>query len=131
MTRGIKNNNPLNIRNSSTVFNGEVTPSADKDFKQFQTLAHGYRAGFKILQTYKTKGVDSVEKIINRWAPANENNTNGYISFVCLKSGLQPTDKVNESNIKKLVYAMSWMENGTQPLLSVIDSGFDLLKKKA
>ena len=55
MSRGIKNNNPLNIRKSSVEFKGEVTPSRDKSFKEFRTLAYGYRAAFKVLRTYYEK----------------------------------------------------------------------------
>lgn len=39
MSRGLRNNNPGNIRNSSTVWIGEVTPSNDKSFKQFKSIS--------------------------------------------------------------------------------------------
>ena len=44
LPRGLRNNNPGNIRNSSTVWVGEITPSKDKSFKQFKSMAYGYRA---------------------------------------------------------------------------------------
>ena len=39
LPRGLRLNNPGNIRISQTKWQGEVIPSADKSFKQFKTLA--------------------------------------------------------------------------------------------
>lgn len=50
--RGLRNNNPGNIRINNDLFQGEVRPSEDKSFKQFTTMAYGYRAMFKILSNY-------------------------------------------------------------------------------
>lgn len=50
-TRGLRNNNPLNIRKSSTRYQGEVA-GTDPAFKTFKTMAWGYRAAFAILKTY-------------------------------------------------------------------------------
>ena len=52
LPRGLRNNNPGNIRINGDLFQGEVRPSKDKSFKQFTTLAYGYRAMFKILSNY-------------------------------------------------------------------------------
>ena len=51
LPRGLRNNNPGNIRRNSDVFQGEKT-SSDKEFKQFKSMAYGYRAIFKILSNY-------------------------------------------------------------------------------
>ena len=45
LPRGLRNNNPGNIRKNSDVFQGEKT-SSDKEFKQFKSMAYGYRAIF-------------------------------------------------------------------------------------
>ena len=37
--RGLRNCNPGNIRKSADVFQGEIVPSGDSDFKQFRTMA--------------------------------------------------------------------------------------------
>ena len=39
MTRGYRNNNPLNIRHDRDRCQGEVVPSQDGAFKQFETMA--------------------------------------------------------------------------------------------
>lgn len=47
--RGLRNNNPGNIRINDDLFQGEVRPSKDKSFKQFETMAYGYRADVRNL----------------------------------------------------------------------------------
>ena len=49
MSRGLKNCNPGNIRQSKSRYKGEVRPSRDPAFKQFESLAWGYRAIFMLL----------------------------------------------------------------------------------
>ena len=46
MSRGLSNCNPGNIRQSKVRYKGEVQPSRDPAFKQFESLAWGYRAVF-------------------------------------------------------------------------------------
>ena len=68
--RGLRNNNPGNIRINNDLFQGEVRPSEDKSFKQFTTMAYGYRAMFKILSNFlKNYKLDTIRKMITRWAP--------------------------------------------------------------
>ncbi len=55
MTRGLRNNNPLNIRRNNTKWQGLSATQTDKSFFQFKTMAYGYRAAFKTLQTYILK----------------------------------------------------------------------------
>ena len=84
MSRGLRNNNPGNIRLSRTVWQGEIRPSRDRSFCQFRTMAYGYRALIKLLQNYRrNNGCCTIADFINRWAPPVENNTFGYISRVC------------------------------------------------
>ena len=45
--RGLRNNNPGNIRLSRTLWQGEIRPSQDRSFCQFRTMAYGYRALIK------------------------------------------------------------------------------------
>ena len=50
--RGIRNNNPLNIRHSADQWQGACEEQKDKSFVQFKTMAYGYRAAWKTLQSY-------------------------------------------------------------------------------
>ena len=62
MTRGLRNNNPLNIRRNNTKWQGLSATQTDKSFFQFKTMAYGYRAAFKTLQTYILNKYDTVTK---------------------------------------------------------------------
>lgn len=65
LPRGLRNNNPGNIRINSDLFQGEVRPSKDKSFKQFETMAYGYRAVFRILSNYyRNYKLDTIRKMI-------------------------------------------------------------------
>ena len=65
LTRGLRNNNPGNIRINGDLFQGEVRPSKDKSFKQFETMAYGYRAMFVILRNYiRNYKLDTIRKMI-------------------------------------------------------------------
>ncbi|AXG42668.1 structural protein [Photorhabdus laumondii subsp. laumondii] len=133
MTRGIRNNNPGNIRWGDD-WQGLV-PGAqhtDKSFCQFVSPEYGIRAMIKIIQNYNRKyGINTVSGIISRWAPSNENNTDAYINHVCKDTGVardQAVDVFNKVFMTKLIKSVITMENGHQPYSdSVIDKAFSLL----
>lgn len=50
--RGIRNNNPLNIRINGTKWEGLCPVQTDKSFFQFRTMAYGYRAAIKTIHEY-------------------------------------------------------------------------------
>ena len=130
-TRGMRNNNPCNIRISTDVFQGEVRPSGDKAFKQFETMAYGYRAAFRILRTYiNNYKCDTIRKIISRWAPKNENHTENYIKIVSERSGIPENDPVyadNREMMVRIVAAMSYVENGREAEMADVIRGWELL----
>ncbi|MCM1070009.1 MAG: structural protein P5 [Prevotella sp.] len=120
LPRGYRNNNPLNIRISSNNWQGKLCNNTDGAFEQFVSMAYGYRAAMVLISNYITKyNCTTIAQIISRWAPTNENNTAGYISRVCSQTGytrgtvISPT---NEAQMCNLVYAMSLVENGYNPL---------------
>lgn len=130
LPRGLRNNNPGNIRRNSDVFQGEVNPSRDKEFKQFKTMAHGYRAVFKILSNYyRNYKLDTIRKMIERWAPENENNTAAYVSLVCSYSGIGPDDLISfdREQMIRIVAGMSKVENGREADMSDVIAGWGLL----
>ena len=51
MTRGLRNNNPLNIRHSKDKWQGTATTQTDTAFVQLKSMAYGYRAAWKPLDT--------------------------------------------------------------------------------
>ena len=50
-TRGIRNNNWLNIRRSSNNWQGKTKDQLDQKFVTFVTPEYGYRAAWKILES--------------------------------------------------------------------------------
>lgn len=120
LPRGIRNNNPLNIRKGAR-WRGLRDFATDKEFCEFQTMAFGFRAAFRTLITYYTKhDCKTLEKIINRWAPPQENNTLSYITHVKLKAGVpyisailpDPRLKCNWPTWRRIIMAMASQENG-------------------
>ncbi len=53
LNRGIRNNNPLNIRISNNAWTGKVTPSKDKAFETFSHSKYGFRAATKLIRNYQ------------------------------------------------------------------------------
>jgi hypothetical protein len=131
-SRGLRNNNPLNIRHNPDLFQGEIRPGTDKSFKQFISAIYGYRAAFVTLATYLNRGKNTIEKIITSWAPANENNTAKYISDVERKSGVNRNKILTAGSGEdyvKIVLAMSFVENGISANPLDVRAGFDLQTK--
>ena len=124
MTRGLRNNNPLNIRRGNTCWQGMTKEQNDKSFVQFKSMAYGYRAVWRTLNTYfyrflMQKKPFCVETIIHRWAPPVENDTKAYISTVTSLTGIGETEKLpapdkvhSYPQLSNLISAMTVMENG-------------------
>ena len=89
--RGLRNNNPLNIRFSEyNEWLGRVEKDkSDNSFEEFISLYFGIRAGIILLRRYIERGINTPRLIIRHWAPSNENNTEKYIENVCEWSGLE------------------------------------------
>lgn len=74
-------NNPLNIRYSEK--NQWLGQTGERNgFCVFSEEKYGWRAAFVLLKNYYKKGYRSISQIIHRFAPASENPTSSYVSFV-------------------------------------------------
>lgn len=131
LPRGLRNNNPGNIRNSSTVWIGGVYPSSDKEFCQFRTMAYGYRALIKLLHNYRRlHGCKTVADFIRRWAPETENNTAGYITRVCREMQVPSSyvpDIDDKATMCAFAAAISLVENGIPAVMEDVEKGWELL----
>ena len=129
-SRGLRNNNPGNIRKNGIVYQGEIVPSKDEAFKQFTTMAYGYRAMFVVLHTYQRKyGINTIADMIIRYAPAIENHTTEYIRAVAEASGVPSTSHITTTNADVMipvVAAMSRVENGTPAVMKDVEAGWKL-----
>lgn len=116
--RGIRNNNPLNIRIGNTWL-GERPNPTDPAFEEFVTMEYGLRAAFIILRRYiRRYKKNTITSIVSTWAPAYENNTLKYIDRVAALTKIDPTapiDYYDRETMCKLVAAMAQVECG-QPI---------------
>lgn len=144
MTRGLRNNNPLNIRHSKDQWQGAATTQTDPAFVQFKSMAYGYRAAWKTLDTYcltfrRERKPYNVRTIIARWAPPAENDTGAYVRTVVKLSGLggnenipRPRRRRNFERLQRtalLIAAMTCVECGItwrQVDWEAIWQGYDL-----
>lgn len=88
LTRGIRNNNPGNIRRSEG-WRGLCLCQKDVSFCQFKTMEWGIRALIITLRSYvRLHHLQYVPQMINRWAPESDNNnTLAYIKQVAKAVG--------------------------------------------
>lgn len=117
-TRGMRNNNPMNIKDSAIVWNGESSQNKDPVFEEFKTPSAGIRAGGKLLYNYfKIYGIDTVSGLINRYAPPEDNNpTNNYVNHVAKRLGVAPDQAINvPSLLPELCAAIISFELGENP----------------
>ena len=121
LPRGIRNNNPLNIRSSKDQWKGLRAVQADAslasgrlssrsaeskqaslcthydaEFCQFETMEYGWRAAFVLLTRtyYHTYRLYTIRAIVSKWAPPNENNTKAYIANVSRLTGIAPDEPI-------------------------------------
>lgn len=114
IARGIRNNNPGNIRKSSNKWLGKIQ-GVDKDFETFDTPENGIRAVAVLLLTYRDKGLVTPVQIVSRYAPSNENNTVAYAAKLAAKIGVGINDSTVPVPLEKIVRAVISIENGVVP----------------
>ena len=116
--RGIRNNNPGNIKYNGTQWQGLANPPTDGTYARFDTALYGLRAIAVIMKTYRdVHGLNTVRGIITRWAPPGSNNTEAYIKDVSQRMGVTPDQPLDPgvSTQANLVKAIVMHENGQQP----------------
>lgn len=133
-TLGYSLNNPGNIRNFGGSYPGEV--STNQAFKQFQSMKHGFCAMAMLLHTYIQNGHNTVEKIINRYAPASDgNNPVHYASTVSKHANVKLDQVLTEQdfrngNMLNIIYAMTKVEQGYAPNIKDLYEGYDMFTKE-
>ena len=127
--RGIRNNNPLNIRIGNTWL-GERQNPTDPAFEEFVSIEYGYRAAFCILRRYiRRYKRQTITDIISTWAPPSENATQRYIDFVANKMGIAPDVPIifeDKETMTQLVAAMQMMECGVPADMAKVSRGYDM-----
>lgn len=123
--RGIRNNNPGNLNyvgQNGAALENHATPR----FARFNSAFEGFSALGKQIKAYyngtsKAAGyqkLQSVEAIISRFAPASENNTQGYIDKLSKMLGVGRGDSLNIHDpqvLATLMNGITQIENGKNP----------------
>ena len=131
MTRGIRNDNPLNIRHGKSQWVGMREKQTDKAFVQFTERKYGYRAAFVLMRVYITKGKDTIGKIIAKWAPSSDgNNTQSYINYVSRSTGIDASHVLrweDKEELVEIVRSMAQMECGIIEDKAIIEQGYEMV----
>lgn len=129
LPRGIRNNNPLNIR-IGNVWLGEVRKPTDREFEQFISMEYGLRAAFVLLRRYiRHYHLNTIEDIVKRWAPSSENNTQKYIDFVAHRMQYDAQAEIVFEDAKlmySLVMAMAYYECGQEIPFEKVRLGYSM-----
>ena len=115
--RGVRNNNPGNIKRTGDNWLGLRSVQSDPVFFQFDEPVYGIRALGKLLLNYESRyGLSTLRGIISRFAPSSENHTESYLRFVSDQLGIGPDEAFSiEYRLNDLVNAIIHFENGGNP----------------
>lgn len=132
LPRGLRNNNPLNIRISSIKWQGKITKNTDGAFEQFVSLEYGLRAGLVNIRTYiRRDHLDAIGVIIPKWAPALDgNDVRAYVRLVSNKSGVPATRRLSYNDrfeLCRIVWAMAWVECGQEISFEAVEKAWALI----
>lgn len=119
---GLRNNNPGNLVDSGTTWEGKI--GSNGGFVVFDDVAWGIRAFATNLYSSITRyGTDTLRKYITRYAPPNENDTEGYITYVSQKTGIGPDETIpnDVDTLKSILRAQFEMEIGQQYAALITD----------
>lgn len=132
MPRGLDNNNPGNIILTGTLYPGEITPSRDPRFKTFSHIQYGYRAMFRLIRAYILRGENTINKIVQTWAPEPEQwKRRAYIDAVVNDTGIPENRAINPddwNSLAQIVAAMSRVENGVPANMQDVYGGMLLAR---
>jgi hypothetical protein len=113
VARGIRNNNPGNIRIGINWL-GRVVPGKDLSFVEFKSMPYGVRALYIDLINKHKSGLRTIRDIIYKYAPPTENLTDAYIASVAqsMKLGANTLFAPTAKNFTALAKAIVKHENG-------------------
>lgn len=117
--RGVRLGNPGNIRhNPRSKWQGMSADQPDPSFVKFDDPVWGVRAIARILIKYDARGLNTVRKIIETWAPPTENDTEAYVEHAADELNVQPDDEIDVdsyANLFPLIKVIIEHENGALP----------------
>lgn len=114
--RGIRNNNPGNL-----VYVGQTGASKEANgrFATFASAQEGLNALAAQLRRYGQRGLNSIQSIVNTYAPASENNTGAYANYLAQKMGIDTNTQFDVNSdpaaLAALIRGIVEYENGRNP----------------
>ncbi|CAB3952688.1 hypothetical protein [Achromobacter piechaudii] len=116
--RGIRNNNPGNLNYVGQ--RGATLEGGDKGrFAKWKTAREGLQALANQLRLYGDRGLDSIRKVVNTYAPASENDTQAYVNQLAAFMGIDPDEtfdvKTDPAALAMLMQGIIKHENGYNP----------------
>ena len=133
--RGIRNNNPLNIRKGNN-WKGEKAVQDDPAFEQFESMEYGIRAALKLIRNHvsgyggKRRPANTIRKLITVWAPPTENKTSAYIDTVCKSVQMADSEIIHKDDKKTILAicrAMAFVECGVWLDKDLFESAWNLM----
>lgn len=113
-TLGVRNNNPGNLR----FANQRGATLGEGGFARFATQAQGIQAAKEQLDLYVKRGFNTIDAIVKKWAPPNENNTAAYIAAMVKAVGKGAKDELTEVDRRKLLAGIFARESGRNAVSS-------------
>ena len=108
--RGIRNNNPGNIKHGSSNWQGMANVQPDSVFVTFSTVQYGIRALVVLLRNYNQRhGISTIRGIIQRWAPAGGENPHheNYVNYVAGVAGVSPDRYLTSVQFEQYIPAIT------------------------
>lgn len=118
--RGVRNNNPGNLRLTGIAWKGKVpnAENTDREFEQFRDgggypgHVWGLRALYMDVRGDVLRdGLNTVTKLIHSYAPPSENNTRAYIDAVARAIDKGATDALVLADLPGVIKAIVAHEN--------------------
>jgi hypothetical protein len=111
----IAKHNPGNLVKTESLWEGQIKSKGR--FVAFKDRHYGLRALAIVLLRYERRhGLTTVQQVVNRFAPAHENNSKRYAEFVADELGVSVTANINICAYgTEIMKAIILMENGCQP----------------
>lgn len=91
-------NNPGDLR-----YAGQAGATNEGGFASFKTLAEGIAASNKQLNLFAARGINTIDQIISKWAPPNENNTAAYKAYISKVVGKGLNEQLTAADRQKLL----------------------------
>lgn len=94
--RGVVNNNPMNLKDDGSPWQGWDKTSRDEDFIKFDNPEAGARAGMLNHLTHFERGDNTVDKLLERASPRSDNpDFDEYADYVAEQMGVDRDEQID------------------------------------